>query len=772
MAFRLRDLRPPRAGEGLLTSRRLKAFAKAVRPESVGFAARCSRALRGLEGSAAPAELLAPSARMLARGVLTDRLLSVGRDRPWPYAFTRQLDPDDPGFVPRSLLPVLLNVNYRDWTTLGLPGRPDEAIVDPAGWLTPFRDGPSIAVWVGDSRSLFTLGPLPGWGSDDVTELRQERLLDAPVVRTTTRRGDVQVRLDTFPVVVDGRLAFAVTVRLRMLASAPRPVRVGFAIRPSNPEGVAPLFDLSRRESGWWIADGKPLMFLPNRGDEVHLSTWAGGDVYGRVGGVTRDARPRPAVNPGLTQVTCPVGQAHGVELYRVNLSRGETFKRTAYCSMDETIGEVIRRSSTTQLTVGMKADWEGHLRAGARMELPVHDQLLRSCRATLLALCDGKEITSGPATYHSFWYRDAAYMLAALNRLGFRRRSSEVLRSYPSRQARSGAWLSQGGEWDGSGAAIWALMDHVRLSGDRELLRQVWPAMLKAARWIIATRQDGMMPPGWSAEHLGPADRYWWDAIWSCAGLREAALAARMLGHREEERELMLDHGTWLDVLRSRLGPGPVGAAPGRRLDSAAVSVLAAAWPLRLMASAEEPMTRTARWLLEHCMVEGGLFHDVGHAGVNPVLTCWLAQVRVAWGDAGAVQHLDYLAEHARGTGSWPEAFHPLRGGVMGDGDHGWAAAEVAMLLRNMVVLEDGSTLHLFRATDRRWFTGETLLEGVPTRFGPVDLRSGGGRVQLSGRWREKPRRIVWHKPEGLEGRLVFDGVEHRTDGPTLELD
>ena len=107
-----------------------------------------------------------------------------------------------------------------------------------------------------------------------------------------------------------------------------------------------------------------------------------------------------------------------------------------------------------------------------------------------------------------------------------------------------------------------------------------------------------------------------------------------------------------------------------------------------------------------------------------------------------------------------------------MGDGDHGWAAAEVAMLLRNMVVLEDGSTLHLFRATDRRWFSGETLLEGVPTRFGPVDLRSGGGRVQLSGRWREKPRRIVWHKPEGLEGRLLFDGVEHRTDGPVLELD
>jgi hypothetical protein len=718
-----------------------------------------------------PVEQLAPGTRMLARGVLTDRLLSVGRDRPWPYAFTRQQDPDDPGFVPRSLLPVHLNLNYRDWTTIGLPGRPDEAIVDPAGWLTPFREGPSIAVWVGDSRSMYTLGPLPGWGQDHGYELRQERLYDAPVVRTTTRRCDVEVRVDAFPVIVNGRLVFGLTVRLRMLAPSMRPVRLAFAIRPANPEGVAPLFDLSRRDSGWWIADGKPLMFLPHGGDEVHLSTWNGGDVYGKVGGVTRDARPRPTISQGLNQVTCPVGHAHGVELYRINLSRGETFKRTAYCATDTSIGEVIRRSSTTRLTAGMLADWEGHLRAGARMELPVHDRLLRSCRATLLALCDGSDITSGPATYHSFWYRDAAYLLAALNRLGFTRRSAEVLRGYPGRQARSGAWLSQGGEWDGSGAAIWSLMDHVRLTGDRELLRQAWPSMLKAARWIKATRQDGMMPPGWSAEHLGPADRYWWDALWSCAGLREVAIGARWLGKQEEEREFMLDHGTWLDVIRSRLGPGPVGAAPGRRMDSAAVSVLCAAWPLRLLGSREPPMAETAKWLLEHCMVEGGLFHDVGHGGVNPVLTCWLAQVQQAQGGPGAMPHLDYLAEHSRGTGNWPEAFHPRRGGVMGDGDFGWAAAEVAMLCRNLVLVEDGTTLHLFRGTDRRWFMGETLFEGAPTQFGPVDLRSSGGRVQLSGKWRERPRRILWHKPEGEDGRLVVDGVEHRSEAAVLEV-
>ena len=50
-------------------------------------------------GSGLPAEALAPGARMVTRGLLTARLLSVGRDRPWPYAITRQTDPSDPGFL-------------------------------------------------------------------------------------------------------------------------------------------------------------------------------------------------------------------------------------------------------------------------------------------------------------------------------------------------------------------------------------------------------------------------------------------------------------------------------------------------------------------------------------------------------------------------------------------------------------------------------------------------------------------------------------------------
>ena len=39
--------------------------------------------------------------------------------------------------------------------------------------------------------------------------------------------------------------------------------------------------------------------------------------------------------------------------------------------------------------------------------------------RRYMLLFHDGADITPGPSTYHRFWFRDAAYMLAAMDRYG-----------------------------------------------------------------------------------------------------------------------------------------------------------------------------------------------------------------------------------------------------------------------------------------------------------------------------------------------------------------
>jgi hypothetical protein len=679
-----------------------------------------ARAIQGLDGRRPTLDVLPMEATRLARGMLTSKALARGRGRPWPLAFTRQLDPGDPGFIPRSLLPFVLNQNFRDWVAVGLPDHDDEAVVDPGGWLTPWRDGPSVAVWVGDSRRLYTLGPLPGWGEDDGHALEQTR--EGPVVRTTARRGDVQVELDVFPTVIEGDLVWGLTARVRLLAPAPRPVRVGFAIRPANPEGVSPIFDLERRDDGWWLVDGRPFAYVPHPGHELRLSSWARGDVYGMMGGVLRQGRVGRPSGDARTRLRCPAGLATGAELYRVNMSPGDSFKRTLYCSRRE-VGEVLRRSSATRLVQGAIADWDGALRSGCRTEVPVYSKLLMQARTSLLAMTDRNDVTCGPLQ-HARAPGGAALHLAALVRMGHRHRAARVLRGLPAKDPTGALNVSK---------MVWACVDHVRMTGDQALAKELMPWLLKKAKGLTRERPAPNAPVV--------------ESIWVSAALRGVAEVARSQG-RKEASKLAMAAAERLETLRTRLGSGPVPSSPDGDLDSAAVRALVACWPLDLLPADEPALQATLDWLLRHCMHQGGLFHDVEHAGVNPVMTAVMAQVRLRAGDPGALEHLDYLAENASSAGTWPEAFLPGRGGVVGEGDHAPACAAFIMLVRDLFVREEGDELHLFHGADARWWSGETVIEGLPTAFGPVDLLVRDGRVRLRGRWRRPPAEVICHAP------------------------
>jgi hypothetical protein len=70
------------------------------------------------------------------------------------------------------------------------------------------------------------------------------------------------------------------------------------------------------------------------------------------------------------------------------------------------------------------------------------------------------------------------------------------------------------------------------------------------------------------------------------------------------------------------------------------------------------------------------------------------------------------------------PEAIHPKTGGgAMGDGHHGWAAAEIILFLLDCLVSEEGATLSFFKdATAGMIPWGRnTSFQGIATSFGKV---------------------------------------------------
>jgi hypothetical protein len=315
----------------------------------------------------------------------------------------------------------------------------------------------------------------------------------------------------------------------------------------------------------------------------------------------------------------------------------------------------------------------------------------------------------------------------------------------------------------------LWILRRYTELTG-RAVPPQWRKPLQRGARWIIRKRLDdsidaphaGLLPPGFSAEHLGPNDYYFWDDFWGIAGLRAAATMcadsdpgqALEFGQAAEAFSAAVDRS--LAGCAIRLKRPAMPASPYRRLDAGAIGSLALGYPLQLSAARDERLLDSAEFLLERCFVKGAFYQDMIHSGLNAYLTLHVAQVLLRAGDARYLALMDTVAAIASPTGQWPEAIHPSTGGgCMGDGQHVWAAAEWVLMLRNCFVREEGEGLVLCSGIPERWLTrGQPIRFGpAPTSFGPVSLciRPRGGDTPVfewRGEWRDQAPRLEIRLP------------------------
>src|SRR5208282_286701 len=97
---------------------------------------------------------------------------------------------------------------------------------------------------------------------------------------------------------------------------------------------------------------------------------------------------------------------------------------------------------------------------------------------------------------------------LHALLCAGFKERVAGILDSFPSKQTRQGYFLSQEGEWDSNGEALWIMQRYCALTGDPP--PDKWKKSIdRAGRWIHEKRlashsglhHAGLLPAGFSAE-------------------------------------------------------------------------------------------------------------------------------------------------------------------------------------------------------------------------------------------------------------------------------
>ncbi len=706
-----------------------------------------------------PLELLRAGLVFHARGLLNSSAIQYNLDWIWPFWVERQYDPYDDAFLPRAFSVTHVNLTHRNWTAVGLPDFPALPIVDPRGLVTPLWDGWSLDAWIIDEAG-HCLVPSRADRSSQSLDLEG----GIAVLTTVEDQGlhlESRVELRRAEHGAELCLTFEGT-------SDDRPAHLVAALRPYNPEGVSFIhhIELSSGRDGWSI-DHRPAVRLDPPVEIHKLSSYHRGDVR---------AHLHEPEDEADGHIECRVGMATAAALYRLQPTRSRILRLVLPLRRPAHVHRPRPGASpAAQWRVGRddppsagssEPTWSDVLETCPGFETPDSDQrFLYDAAVRTLILHSPDDVYPGPYTYLRFWFRDAAFILDGLLCLGLFDRVERVLDTFPARQTRKGHFLSQEGEWDSNGEALWILERACRLSGRRP--KEAWrTAIRKSARWIGDMRMPrdgslyaGLLPAGFSAEHLGPNDYYYWDDFWSVKGLRCAARLLADLGGPKDaawclaeaaDLEQAIDRS--LDQVRQRLGRPAVPASPHRRLDAGVIGSLAAGYPLALWSPTDPRLLDSVEFLLKCCFVAGGFFQDMIHSGINPYLTLHVAQVLQRAGDPRAAQLTATVAGLASPTGQWPEAVHPRTGGgCMGDGQHAWAAAEWILLLRNSFVREEDEGLVLAAGMTERWADGGRRSFGpTPTSWGPITVtveaasespETGAVRISWHGDWRgEEP--------------------------------
>lgn len=79
-----------------------------------------------------------------------------------------------------------------------------------------------------------------------------------------------------------------------------------------------------------------------------------------------------------------------------------------------------------------------------------------------------------------------------------------------------------------------------------------------------------------------------------------------------------------------------------------------------------------------------------------------------------------------------------------MGDGQHGWAAAEWLMMIRNCFVREEDNHLVIGSGILPEWLGGEASFGPTLTPWGRVSVRLKSNQLELDAEWHERPPHVI----------------------------
>jgi hypothetical protein len=674
---------------------------------------------------------------------------------------------------PEAIWPHWFADHRLAWGSVGLAGGGTEGLVATDGTLSPNRNSVGISLWLRDDQD----GTLYVPQLDQVTQ----SLADGDLPLVTTRWAIAGATLTTTvfaasdavdPTAPGSPGGQRVFVQATLDAGGtPRPWTLYVAMRPFGPGGGSTPLHSAAASPTALSADGRLVLVAQTAATRAGAFNESAVDasVVAKAGGIPSQPRSASAI-----------GVAEGLLAYDLQLGNGQAATYNFVLPMQaappgQAAVAALQRLNVDALRQAVSAAWQARLH---HVEFTVGDPRIQhafyASLAYMLMAEQGGEVFSGTLSEQAFWFRDAAYITNALDEAGYQSDVRGILRLIASTQLPSGRYppiiLANGTpqlplktEWDTQGEVIFALVDYAEQNHDLAFLHDVYPGIWAAARFqesqiagqrtptLKGTPFFGLLPAGESAEDLYSADwHHYWDDFWAMAGFQEASAAAGALGFTGDAKRLASDEAALraatIASVDATLPPdnrAVISNGPEDRTTTAmGRSGTPSIWPVRVLDPGSELVQHSFdTYYIWDIKPYGGAYQHYNgtywpFAGISMAHAFYRLGMM-----AHTEQILEWTLNHqtAPNLYAWADIVDPTTFSLaLGDMPHSWMAAEMVLLIRDMLVREAGQAIAIGPMPDG-WLPpgGTVAVTDFPTALGAQSYRlarsADGATLQLT---------------------------------------
>lgn len=498
---------------------------------------------------------------------------------------------------------------------------------------------------------------------------------------------------------------------------------------PFNPESIYSV------RGDAFLRDGKAIYYFPRQPQPQLTASFS--DYYSRVAAMDTPVTVLP---------TTPMATAEYAVAVPPSGDRILDFKVPLLpVAVDTPASKAIAAASFDDRETEVVHFWQAMFAHGIQITTP-EEKVDNTYRTSLVndmvslnKVGDDYVQTINQLQYHGFYLRDSADFVRMYDTSGYPNIGRQVVDFFAKRQQPDGNFLSQPGQYDGWGEALWTYGEHYRMTHDKAFAAGVYPRVVRAVAWLqkaLATDPLHIMPATNVRDNEYIAGHLTGYNFLALDGLQAAELMAHDLGHPEDEQhfkavetELRTNFMKQLDAVTAKTGgyippalDGDMGGTDWGNLLSLTPEQQLSPFDPRVTATLHETQSRYQEGLITYRQPDQGTY-------LHHYLTIKNTLTELIRGEQEQAIR-EFYAEllHTSSTNAgWEYSIRPW-----GDRDfngnlapHGWFAAEFRNLLRNMMVREDGDVLHLLSAVSPEWIgAGKSLqVKNAATYFGQYDF-------------------------------------------------